>query len=95
MITSFACKATRKIWKGDYTRRFHRELQIVARRKLRMLNNATNLNDLTAAPGNRLEAMSGDRAGQFSIRVNQQWRVCFCWSDGQATDVELVDYHGG
>ncbi|MCC6536156.1 MAG: type II toxin-antitoxin system RelE/ParE family toxin [Bryobacterales bacterium] len=66
---------------------------MVARRKLRMLNDADSIRDLAAVPGNRLEALHGDRFGQYSIRVNDQWRICFVWRDGEATEVELVDYH--
>lgn len=65
----------------------------MARRKLRMLNNAQSLSDLRIPPGNHLEALKGDRAGEFSIRVNDQWRVCFAWQDGDAYEVEIVDYH--
>jgi toxin HigB-1 len=66
---------------------------MVARRKLKMLNAATNVTDLRVPPGNRLEALKGDRKGQHSIRVNDQYRVCFCWRNGDAFDVEIVDYH--
>ena len=66
----------------------------MALRKLRMLDAATRLDDLRVPPGNRLEALKGDRAGQFSIRINDQWRVCFRWQDGHAYDVEIADYHG-
>ena len=69
------------------------ELQRQAQRKLVMLNNATTVNDLSAPPGNRLERLSGDRSGQYSIRVNDQWRICFRWENGNASEVELVDYH--
>lgn len=68
-------------------------MQQVARRKLRMLNNAQSLPDLRIPPGNRLEALKGDRTGEFSIRVNDQWRICFVWRDGDAHEVEIVDYH--
>jgi proteic killer suppression protein len=68
-------------------------VQRVARRKLRMLNNAQSLSDLRVPPGNRLEALKGERAGEFSIRVNDQWRICFVWRDGDAHEVEIVDYH--
>lgn len=70
-----------------------REIQQVARRKLRMLNNARNLQDLRVPPANRLEALKGERKGQWSIRVNNQWRICFVWEDGNASEVEIVDYH--
>jgi len=95
MIRSFRNKSTESIWQGLPTRSLPREIQEVARRKLRMLNNAQNLNDLRVPPGNRLEALKGKRKGQHSIRINDRWRVCFRWSDGDAHDVEVVDYHGG
>jgi proteic killer suppression protein len=94
-IASFRCSKTEKIWKGELVKRFHLELQTTARRKLRMLSNAQCLEDLRAPPGNRLEALRGDRRGQYSIRVSQRWRLCFRWENGDAHDVELVDYHGG
>lgn len=68
-------------------------MQRVARRKLRMLNNAQSLMDLRVPPGNRLEALKGDRSGQYSIRINDQWRICFVWQEGDAHEVEIVDYH--
>jgi proteic killer suppression protein len=74
---------------------FSSDLAPVARRKLRMLAAAIRLEDLRTRPGNRLEALAGDRAGQHSIRVNDQWRLCFIWRDGDAHEVEIVDYHGG
>lgn len=82
-----------EIWHGEPNRRLPIELQQVARRKLRMLNNAQGLQDLRLPPGNRLEALKGDRAGQFSIRINDQWRICFEWHDGDVFAVEIVDYH--
>ena len=87
------CAATRAIWEGRVATSLPIAIQSTARRKLRMLNNAQNLTDLRVPPGNRLEALKGDRAGQFSIRINQQYRICFCWKEGQATEVEIVDYH--
>ena len=74
-------------------RRLGWDIQQTARRKLRMLNNAQSLSDLRVPPGNRLEALRGDRAGQHSIRINDQWRICFEWREGDAFDVEIVDYH--
>ena len=74
-------------------RRFPEQLQRQAQRKLMMINNALDLNDLRIPPGNRLEALSRDRDGQFSIRINDQWRVCFTWEDGDACQVEILDYH--
>jgi proteic killer suppression protein len=82
-----------EIWRGEAVRRLPLEIQRLARRKLRMLNNAQSLSDLRVPPGNRLEALKGDRAGFYSIRVNDQWRICFAWSDGDASEVEIVDYH--
>lgn len=93
MIRSFASKATSEIWDGKRTRELPPDIQDRTRRKLRMLNNAGVLQDLRVPPSNRLEKLSGDRSGQFSIRVNQQWRICFRWVDGDAYDVEVVDYH--
>lgn len=92
MIESFRCNETEKIWRGETSTRLPQNIQNVARRKLRMLNNAIDLNDLRSPPANHLEALVGDRKGQHSIRVNQQWRLCFVWNQG-ATEVEIVDYH--
>lgn len=86
---------TRSIWQGERSRRLPPDIQEAARRKLRMLNNAHNLQDLRIPPNNRLEVLAGDRKGQHSIRVNQQWRVCFRWRHGDAFDVAVVDYHRG
>lgn len=93
VIRSFADKETEKIWNGALSRRLPTDIQPVARRKLRMLNNAARLEDLRAPPANRLEALKGGRTGQHSIRINGQWRICFCWRDGDAHDVAIVDYH--
>ena len=93
MIKSFRGKETEKIWQGLPSRRLPGDIQQVARRKLRMLNNAQALNDLRVPPANRLEALQGRRAGQYSIRINDQWRICFVWDQGIAFDVEIVDYH--
>ncbi|HEX4960742.1 MAG TPA: type II toxin-antitoxin system RelE/ParE family toxin [Thermoanaerobaculia bacterium] len=93
MIRSFRSREAEEIWQGRAVRRFSSEVQRVARRKLRMLNNAQSLSDLRVPPGNRLEALRGDRAGEHSIRVNDQWRICFVWRDGDAHEVEIVDYH--
>lgn len=93
MISSFKDKEAERIWRGEFSRRLPREIQEVARRKLRMLNAARSLQDLRIPPANRLEALRGSRAGQFSIRVNDQWRICFRFLAGQASDVEIVDYH--
>jgi proteic killer suppression protein len=93
MIKGFRSRETERIWNGVHSRRLPQGIQAVARRKLRMLNNARTLGDLRAPPANRLEALRGDRKGQHSIRINDQWRICFVWVDGDAVDVEIVDYH--
>ncbi|NCT66007.1 MAG: type II toxin-antitoxin system RelE/ParE family toxin [Rhodanobacteraceae bacterium] len=93
MIRKFADKEAEKIWRGTPSRRLPADIQQAARRKLRMLHNAANLDDLRVPPANRLEALKGNRAGQHSIRINNQWRICFRWEDGDAHDVEIVDYH--
>ncbi|RCS29246.1 type II toxin-antitoxin system RelE/ParE family toxin [Rhodanobacter denitrificans] len=93
MIRSFADKEAEKIWGGTPSRRLPMDIQSVARRKLRMLDNASTPDDLRIPPANRLEALKGDRKGCHSIRINDQWRVCFRWKDGDAHDVGIVDYH--
>ena len=93
MIKSFRCKETKKIFDGTISRKFPRVIQQRARRKLRMLNNAKVLDDLRIPPSNHLERLVGDRDGQHSIRVNNQWRICFVWQDAFVTNVEIVDYH--
>lgn len=93
MIRSFADKEAGKIWEGTSSRRLPGDIQHVARRKLRMLNNAATLDDLRIPPANRLEALKGNRKGLHSIRINDQWRVCFQWKSGDAFDVQIVDYH--
>ncbi|WP_369935645.1 type II toxin-antitoxin system RelE/ParE family toxin [Xanthomonas tesorieronis] len=93
MIRNFVDKEAEKIWQGTPSRRLPADIQVVARRKLRMLNSAATLDDLRVPPANRLEALKGSRKGQYSIRINDQWRVCFQWKDGDALDVEIVDYH--
>ncbi len=93
MIVSFADRETASIWKGTRSRRLPDDIQETALRKLRLLNNAARLEDLRVPPGNRLEALKADRAGQHAIRINAQWRICFVWNEGQAHDVEIVDYH--
>ena len=92
MIKSFRDKETQRIWQGEVSRKLPQAMQPLARRKLRMLNNAANLQDLRVPPANRLEALQGNRAGEYSIRINRQWRICFRWT-GDAEDVEIVDYH--
>jgi len=92
MIESFACAETEKIFHGQVSRRLPADIQRTARRKLLQLESATQLPDLAVPPGNRLEALKGGRAGQHSMRVNDQWRICFRWEAG-AHKVEIVDYH--
>ena len=92
-MRDFADKEAEKIWAGMPSRRLPANIQSVARRKLRMLNNALSLDDLRIPPANRLEALKGDRRAQHSIRINDQWRICFRWHNGDAHDVEIVDYH--
>ena len=89
MIQTFRCKDTRDLFEGKSVRRFV-NIQAVAMRKMAMLNRSVTINDLS---GNRLELLSGDRAGQYSIRINAQWRLCFSWTGRDAQDVELIDYH--
>jgi proteic killer suppression protein len=93
MILGFRDRETEQVWRGKLSRKLPREIQQVARRKLRMLNNAKTLQDLRIPPANRLEALKGERKGQWSIRVNDQWRICFVWNNGNASEVEIVDYH--
>lgn len=93
MIKSFKSAETEKIFARQRSRRLPSDIQQTALRKLRMLNNAISLNDLRIPPANRLEKLGGGRAGQHSIRVNDQWRICFEWRDGNAYNVEITDYH--
>lgn len=92
MIRSFHCKDTETLFNDRDIRRF-RSIERVARRRLLYLHRANKLQDLRVPPGNRLEALKGNRKGQYSIRVNDQWRICFRWKNGDALDVEIVDYH--
>ena len=92
VIRSFADKDTETLFGDKPVRRFG-AIERAARRKLLVLHRAVQLGDLRAPPGNRLEALKGDRVGQYSIRINDQWRICFRWADGEANDVEIVDYH--
>lgn len=94
MIRSFADRETERIWNGIRSPRLPGDIQVPALRKLRMLNQARTLDDMRIPPGNRLEALSGRRGGQHSIRINRQWRICFVWRDDGAENVEIVDYHG-
>ena len=93
MIKSFRDKESEKIFNRHVSGKLPQNIQRVARKKLVILDAALELNDLRIPPGNRLEALKGDRKGQHSIRINDQWRVCFKWSDGDAYDVEITDYH--
>jgi proteic killer suppression protein len=93
MIKSFADPETELIWSGRRSRKLPADIQNVALRKLRLLNQARTLNDLRVPPGNRLEALRADRQGQHSIRINGQWRICFVWAEEGATNVEIIDYH--
>ena len=93
MIQSFGSKETEKIWNGIRSRKLPEDIQQIARRKLRMLNNSMNLNDLIIPPSNNLEKLKGDLKDYHSIRVNDQWRIIFCWKNGHSFDVEIIDYH--
>jgi len=93
VIKTFTCRETEGIYHGRLSRRFPQDIQRAASRKLEMLSAATRLQSLQVPPGNKLEKLSGNRAGQYSIRINEQWRLCFVWRDGDAYDVEIVDYH--
>jgi toxin HigB-1 len=93
MIRSVRDKRVLEIAAGQVPKRFPPNLMMAAERRVRALTVATSLDDLREPPGNRLESLKGDRSGQFSIRINDQWRLCFRWIDGGADDVELVDYH--
>ena len=95
MIFSFRSKATEATWRGDFVNGLAPDLQDVARRKLRMLNSAKRLDDLRIAPANRLEALKGGRSGQHSLRINDEWRLCFVWTGTGAKAVEIVDDHWG
>jgi len=93
MLISFGSKETEKIWKGDAVRNLPIEIQEAARRKLRMLNNSQNLTDLQIPPSNRLEKLKGNLKDFYSIRINSQWRIIFKWQNGNASEVEIIDYH--
>ena len=93
MIVSFRCRHTARIWEGQTSRKHPADIQDRALRKLRQLDASRTMDDLRNPPGNRLETLKGDREGQFSIRINNQWRICFEWRDGDASEVEIVDYH--
>jgi proteic killer suppression protein len=93
MILDFADKETESVWRGERTRRLPASIQDIARRKVRMLNNAQTLEDLRVPPANRLEPLKGDRRGQRNIRINDQRRISFKWKDGDCSEVVIVDYH--
>ncbi len=93
MIQCFACRETARVFAGERSRKLAGDMQETARRKLIMMDAAARLEDLRIPPGNRLEALRGNRAGQYSIRINQQWRVCFRWTEKGPADVEIADYH--
>ncbi|MEO8331499.1 MAG: type II toxin-antitoxin system RelE/ParE family toxin [Gallionella sp.] len=93
MIKDFHDEATLKAWLGEFSRRLPNQIQQVARRKLRMIHNAQRIEDLRIPPNNRLEALKGNRTGQWSIRINDPWRVFFVWKDGRTSHVEICDYH--
>lgn len=93
MVKSFRNKDTERIWNREPSKRLSAEIQRIALRKLLAVDGAEALQDLRVPPGNHLEKLSGSRHGQMSIRINNQWRICFVWKDGNALDVEIVDYH--
>ena len=93
MIKSFRDKETERVWRREYSKRLLRNIQERALMKLQQLNAAGDLKDLPIPSSNQLEALKGDRRGEFSIRINKQWRICFRWRDGHASDVEIADYH--
>ena len=93
MIRSFGDKETEKVWKGEFSKKLPNEIQQIGRRKLRMINNSQDVNDLQIPPGNRLEKLSGDLEGFWSIRINKQWRIIFEWESGNAEEVKIIDYH--
>jgi len=93
MIESFADKRTAAIFEGYEVKGLPREIQGSARRKLKMIDAAVSIESLRVPPGNRLEVLKGDRRGQWSVRINDQWRICFRWKQGAAFEVEIVDYH--
>ena len=93
MIKSFSNKETEKIWNGIQSKKLPSEIQNVARRKLRMINNAQNITDLRIPPANHLEKLSGNLSGLYSIRINNQWRIIFNWKNDNAYEVQIIDYH--
>jgi proteic killer suppression protein len=93
MIKTFGDKETEKVWNGIYSKKLPSEIQQIARRKLRMINNAQDINDLRVPPGNRLEKLKGDLRDFYSIRINNQWRIIFKWIGSDAYEVQIIDYH--
>lgn len=93
MIKSFSDKETEKVFRRSFSKKIPNNIQSLARRKLLMMDAATSVEDLRSPPGNRLEKLSGNRVGQHSIRINNQWRICFVWKSGNAYQVEIADYH--
>ena len=93
VIRTFASQDAQRLFHGRFARRLAQDIQRAAQRKLRQIHQAEELSDLASPPGNRLEALKGNRAGQYSIRINEQWRICFVWRDGDTYDVAIVDYH--
>ena len=93
MIKSFNSRETEKIWYGEISKRLPIQIQNIARRKLRMLNNSCKIMEIRIPPSNRLEALQGKRKGQYSIRINIKWRICFNWENGDCYNVEIIDYH--
>ena len=93
MIRSFANSDTESVWNGEHCRRFPAEIEKTARRKLRMIDAAADIADLSKPPNNKLHPLLRDRAGQHAVWINRQWRICFVWKDGDAYDVEITDYH--
>ena len=93
MIHNFKCRETEKIFNLTFSRKLPEAIQQTALRRLKYLHSALSLNDLKIPPNNKLEAFKGNRRGQYSIRINDQWRICFKWQDGKASDVEIADYH--
>ncbi|HIJ52425.1 MAG TPA: type II toxin-antitoxin system RelE/ParE family toxin [Planctomycetes bacterium] len=93
MIKTFKCKETEKLFHREYSRKLPRDIQKTAFRKLRMVDRSKTLNDLKIPPANKLKKLSGERKGQYSIRINDQWRICFNWIDNNAFEIEVTDYH--
>ena len=93
MIKSFKSKETEKVWEGRNSKKLPIEIQRIARRKLRMINNSIDINDLRIPPSNRLEKLSGNLKNHHSIRINDKWRIMFMWKEGHAFDVQIIDYH--